>query len=240
MSLNHRWSKRVLWLGLMILARLIVASQGVWGARPGRTVGEVAPPLAVDRPAGAHGVCPSVQNTPFLTVVYGSVTVDGLPAPVGAVVEARSPRGDTVGCIVLANVGILPLMQIYGEDITANPPIPGMKDGELVSFYVDGLLAHASPSLVWRDDKDYHRVDLSVTTATDTPTPTLTHTPTATPAATPTPTTTPTATPTSTATATHTPTPTNTLTPTPTHTPTATSTETLAEYRLYLPLIIRR
>jgi hypothetical protein len=201
-----------------------------------------------------------VQNTPFLTVVYGSVVVDGLPASAGAVVEARSPRGDMVGCMVLANAGILPLMQIYGEDATANPPIPGMRDGELVTFYVDGFLAHASPPLVWRDDKDYHRVDLSVTTATATPTPTgtptatptntatSTPTPTNTPTATSTPTTTPTptptATPTYTATATHTPTPTSTptATATPTATLTATPTPTAipAEYRIYLPLIMRR
>jgi len=53
-------------------------------------------------------------------------------------------------------------MQIYGEDATASPPIPGMRDGETVAFYVDGQPATPSPSLVWHDDKNYHRVDLAV------------------------------------------------------------------------------
>ena len=169
-----------------------------------------------------------------MTIAYGYATVDGLPVSVGAVVEARSPRNDTVGCSAVTVAGIYPLMQIYGEDATASPPIPGMRDGEPVTFYVDGFLANASPLLVWHDDKDYHRVDLSVTTATDTPTATPTNTatstpiPTNTPTATSTPTTT--LTPTPTATSTNTPTATATRTPTPTptrtHTPTSTATPT--------------
>lgn len=131
-----------------------------------------------------------------MTVAYGAVTVDGNPAPVGTVVEARSPRGDTVGCQVVAAAGVYPLMQIYGEDTTATLPIPGMRDGEVVAFYVDGRLATASPTLIWHDDRNYHQVALSLTTPTVTNTPTRpptvtatpTHTPTRTPIVTSTPT----------------------------------------------------
>ena len=49
----------------------------------------------------AAGACPPVQNSTRMTIVYGSVTVDGLAAPVGSVVAACSPRGDVVGCTVV-------------------------------------------------------------------------------------------------------------------------------------------
>ena len=209
---------RTILLSLALLVGLIVGEWGAWAARPGRVADQPTQPVS-GQPAVTQGVCPPVQNTPYMTIAYGAVTVDGAPAPVGAVVEARSPRGDTVGCIVVATAGVYPLMQIYGEDVTAAPPIPGMREGETVAFYVDGRPATPSPSLVWHDDKDYHRVDLAVTG------------PTATPTATWTPTRTPTATPTRTPTATHTPTHTPTATHTPTHTPTATSTPTRTSTR---------
>ena len=121
-------------------------------------------------------------------------------------VEARNPRGNTVGCMVLANAGILPLMQIYGEDATASPPIPGMRDGETVAFYVDGQAAAICGGNwdgVWHDDKGYHQVTLCATSPS--PTPTATATPTETPTVTPTHT--PTVTPTATSSPTPTPTP---------------------------------
>ncbi len=227
---------RAILLGLALLVGLVVGGRGVWAARPGRVASEPTR-LIGGQPAAAQGVCPPVQNTPYLTIAYGAVTVDGAPAPVGAVVEARSPRGDTVGCIVVTTAGVYPLMQIYGEDATAAPPIPGMRAGETVAFLVDGRPATASPSLVWQADQEYHRVDLAAytPTATNTPTPTPTNTPTNVPTNTPVP---PTATytprpPTPTNTPTNTPvpptdtplptatpvTPTDTSTPTPTDTP---------------------
>jgi len=115
--------------------------------------------------ASVQGTCPAVQNTPSLTIVYGSVTLDGTPAPVGTVVEARSPRGDIVGCQALQSVGVLPLMQVYGED-NEPPPIPGMRDGEVIAFYVNGNLARATSTwdLKWHDDKAYHEITLDGTT----------------------------------------------------------------------------
>jgi hypothetical protein len=113
-------------------------------------------------PATLPGQCPPVQNTPRLTIVYGTLTVSGAPGEVGIAVEARSPRGDTVGCFVVQTAGHYGGMFVYGEDTTADPPIPGMRSGETVSFYVDALQASASPSLAWQDDKDIHEVNLSV------------------------------------------------------------------------------
>ena len=111
--------------------------------------------------------------------------VDGADAPVGTIVEAVSPRGDVVGCFEVTTAGHYGAMYIYGEDTSANPPIPGMRDGETVTFRVNGVVATATPSLTWHDDKAPHQVNLSATTPTptwtptDTPTPTETSTPSA-------------------------------------------------------------
>jgi hypothetical protein len=99
--------------------------------------------------------------TPSFSEVYGSLTINGAPAPVGTVVQAISPRGDTVGCFTVATAGQYGLMRIYGEDATANPPIPGMRAGELVAFRVNGASAVATPLFYWHDDKAPHRVDLA-------------------------------------------------------------------------------
>jgi hypothetical protein len=195
--------------------------------------------LAGANPASeVNNTCPPVQNTPYFTIAYGPVTINGLNAPAGTVVEARSPRSDVVGCFVVTSAGFYGTMFIYGEDINVSPPVPGMRAGEVVAFYLNGSAATANPVLVWANDQDLHEIALSVTGPTATPTqthtptttntPTNTATPTGTPTHTPTVTNTPTHTATPTSTPTHTPTATNTPTPsgTPTHTPTATNTPT--------------
>lgn len=139
-----------LWLPLL-LALAIGISAGLMG-------------LGGRRPVAA-GVCPPVPNTPFFTIVYGTVTLDGAPAPVGTVVEARSPRDDVVGCFVVSEAGNYGAMYVYGEDTSVSPPVPGMRAGEVVAFYVNGAEATASPELVWSNDRDLHRVDLSATAA---------------------------------------------------------------------------
>ncbi|HOT93196.1 MAG TPA: PKD domain-containing protein [Anaerolineae bacterium] len=105
-------------------------------------------------------VCPTVQNTPFFTIAYGTVTLDGQNVPVGTTVEARSPRGDVTGCFEVTAVGNYGMMYIYGEDTTVTPPIPGMRAGETVIFYVNGSSASAAPTLTWVDDKSWHQVNL--------------------------------------------------------------------------------
>jgi hypothetical protein len=67
-------------------------------------------------------------------IVYGEVKIAGTAAPAGTVVEARSPRGDTVGCKEVTTPGYYPTMYVYGED-NSQPPIPGMRAGETVACY---------------------------------------------------------------------------------------------------------
>ena len=83
--------------------------------------------------------------------VYGGVTIENVPAPVGTLVQAINPRGDTVGCFTVTDTGIYGDMPVYAEDATATPPIPGMRDGELVTFRVNGAQARVIPAIYWRE-----------------------------------------------------------------------------------------
>jgi hypothetical protein len=141
--------------GIVLLA-LIAA----WDApAPFRLSAAAGSPGSVN--LSAQAACPAVSGTPYLTIVYGSVQLDGTGAPVGTIVEAVSPRDDVVGCFVVHTAGYYGTMYVYGEDSAANPPIPGMRDGETVTFRVDGLVATASPLLVWHNDWTPHQIALS-------------------------------------------------------------------------------
>jgi hypothetical protein len=81
---------------------------------------------------------------------------------VEALVEAFSPRGDRVGCFEVTSLGLYGYMRVYGEDVSANPPIPGMRAGETVTFKVNGLPAQAMGDTAWQDDKVTRPVNLAV------------------------------------------------------------------------------
>lgn len=109
----------------------------------------------------------TVPDTPYFTEYYGTVTLDGQPAPAGTLVEAYSPRGDRAGCVQVTIPGFYPYMRVYREDLNANPPIPGMRPGDKVTFRVNNQVAQTDPSPVtWTDDMDQHPVNLAATLAT--------------------------------------------------------------------------
>ena len=104
--------------------------------------------------------CPPIQNTPFFTIVYGSVTLNGSQAPIGTLVKAYSPRNDLVGCFAVTTAGSYGTMYVYGEDTSVVPSIPGMRINEPVSFTINELPAAPTPVLLWTNDKDLHAVNL--------------------------------------------------------------------------------
>lgn len=115
--------------------------------------------------AAAQQTC-DVPGTPFFTEYYGTVTIDGSPAPAGTTVEAYSPRGDRAGCVEVTTAGYYPYMRVYREDPDANPPIPGMQSGDEVMFKVNGVVAQSDPSpITWTDDFGQHPVNLTATSA---------------------------------------------------------------------------
>ncbi len=139
--------------------RLVLIALCAYGASAAVTLGST-PGTTLARAGG----CPPVQNTPSFTIAFGTVKLDGSDAPVDSVVEARSPRGDTVGCFEVTTAGHYGFMYVYGQDSSVQPPIPGMRADETVTFYVNGSAATVSPELVWHDDRDPHEVAITGTT----------------------------------------------------------------------------
>jgi len=116
-------------------------------------------------PSDLQQTC-DVSDTDSFTEYYGTVTLDGGPAPAGTIVEAYSPRGDRAGCVEVIIPGFYPYMRVYGENLDANPPIPGMRLNDEVTFKVNGNVAQSDPSpAIWTDDWDQHPVNLSATSA---------------------------------------------------------------------------
>jgi hypothetical protein len=130
-------------------------------ARINASTGAMVNEIALEEETLPLGVGCDVQETPYFTEVYGAVQIAEEAAPAGSVIQAFSPRGETVGCFVADEAGQYGLMRIYGADTSANPPIPGMQDGELVAFRVNGAPAVAEPLLYWQDDHAAHQVDLN-------------------------------------------------------------------------------
>lgn len=102
-----------------------------------------------------------VQETPYFSETYGTVLIEDLNAPLGSVIQALSPRGDTVGCFTVTSEGNYGFMRIYGEDTSESPIIPGMRAGEMVEYRVNGAPAISSPLIYWNDDHASHRIDLN-------------------------------------------------------------------------------
>ena len=129
--------------------------------RTNASVGAMINEIALEEETLPVGLSCTVQETPYFSDSYGAVRITGANAPAGSVVQALNPRGDTVGCFTVTDDGQYGFMRIYGEDTTANPAIPGMRAGEMVSFKINGALAAASPLLYWQNDQVPHNVDLN-------------------------------------------------------------------------------
>lgn len=140
---------------LIFSALILIVSQVQGAFQPIDT-----PPLPV-LDAGIQSTCPAIANTPNFTFAYGDVLLNSATAPVGSIIQAKSPRGELVGCTMVTEAGKYGAIVIYGEDLTVTPSIPGMKSGEVVTFYINNLVATSSPSLYYASDKDLHSVNLS-------------------------------------------------------------------------------
>jgi hypothetical protein len=122
--------------------------------RAGEAVGKGRSPEA----RGSHTGCPPLWRTPWMTLVYGEVKVNGKPAPVGTVVEAITGDGTVAGCGVVKDAGKLGLTQVYG----GSENDPGFAEGETIRWRVNGTEANASITLTWSNDRDAHELTLSV------------------------------------------------------------------------------
>ena len=100
-----------------------------------------------------------VQPTPYFSLLYGSLQINGSPAPVGTRVEAITTAGEFVGCMETTSAGVFGLMSVFGAD---DQLIPGYSEGQEVVLRVNGLqITHVE--LAWSNDKAPHWLDVSTT-----------------------------------------------------------------------------
>ena len=186
----------------------------IWSAATAASSAQPAGPGG----AGSHAAAPNAPGIPH--AFYGAVTINGVAAPWGAMVEAR-------GVGVLTGVSGNPIAASpagqYGGPGAFDPKLiaqGSITDGTTITFYVDGFAAQcAEPNGAWLDSYPFKsgvvtQLNLRVEVATSTSTPT--------------------------ATATETATPEPTATETATLEPTSTATPTMSWWRrlLYLPLVM--
>lgn len=129
--------------------------------RTNASTGAMVNEIALEEETISTNAACVVKETPYFSETYGNVLINEFNAPVGSIVQAISPRGDTVGCFSVTNEGLYGFMRIYGEDTTAIPAIPGMRAGEIVSFRVNGAPAIATPTFYWNDDHATHNINLN-------------------------------------------------------------------------------
>lgn len=79
--------------------------------------------------------------TPVWTDFYGTVSVEGSPAPIGSVVEAFDSTGVICGRFIVSRVGSYGFMPVYGDDSQTPSIDEGMTQGEVPSFTVNGVSA---------------------------------------------------------------------------------------------------
>lgn len=129
--------------------------------RTNATTGAMVNEIALEEETVSAKTGCVVLETPYFSETYGSVLLEDLNAPLGSVIQALNPRGDTVGCFTVTTEGSYGFMRIYGEDTSETPIIPGMRTGEMVEYRVNGAPAIASPLFYWSDDHAAHNINLN-------------------------------------------------------------------------------
>lgn len=116
---------------------------------------------------------PAAAVTSKSMAVYGTLTIDGLPARAGDEVAAICPGNIVCGQYTVSMTGAYGFMSIYGDD-SGTPAVEGAKPGDPLTFRIwdagtglerdaQATLAGGSGSPVWLADLEIVRIDLSAT-----------------------------------------------------------------------------
>src|SRR3972149_5430259 len=81
-----------------------------------------------------QSICDQVKVTPYSSYFYGYVRSFGSFAPKGVVVTAKNSQGNVVGCQVVQEEGVMPILAVFGKD---DLETPGMNEGEEISFFIN-------------------------------------------------------------------------------------------------------
>ncbi|MBM3241053.1 T9SS type A sorting domain-containing protein [Candidatus Poribacteria bacterium] len=104
----------------------------------------------------------NVLSTPTNVDFYGSLTIDGKPAPVGTVVQAFDPQGMLCGKFTVKHAGTFGFAHVYGDDEMTPYKDEGARQGDVITFYVNGELAVADRLPIWTRDGDRTELNLEV------------------------------------------------------------------------------
>lgn len=115
-------------------------------------------PVPVVEPESSS-TCDVVQDTPYSTLVYGSVRIEGAAAPPETVVQVLTPREEVAGCFEVRENGAYGLVSVYGVDDDGTTP--GFADGEPLMIQV-GDCVPATTELLWSNDYDAHELHVNV------------------------------------------------------------------------------
>ena len=104
---------------------------------------------------------PPVQPTNEWVSFYCDQNLyQGIPLPVGSVVDAYDPDGDHVGSWMVSEAGKYGFMPVYRDDFTTEED-DGADPGDLISFYINGQPATADGPRVWTQNGDRFLVCLN-------------------------------------------------------------------------------
>lgn len=107
----------------------------------------------------SKSACDGLSPTPRLTIVYGSVNLNGEIAPIGTKIDFVTPRGAVAGCSVVTEAGNLVLTHVYGSD----EGVAGFESGETLEVWINGIPASLESPLNWEDDRDIHQIMVTTT-----------------------------------------------------------------------------
>ncbi len=120
-----------------------------------------APAGLAHRPATPKGHRDGVVPTPYWTDYYGTLSLNGSPAPVGTVVQVLDPDGVLCGEFVVHTPGQYGFLHVYGDDPTT-PEDEGAQPGDSLVFWCEGqVVGVARDSLAWTGDRRIFRLDLA-------------------------------------------------------------------------------
>lgn len=82
--------------------------------------------------------------------VFGSLLINGEPAPAGTVVQIVTPDGSVAGAAITDRAGKLGYTHVFGD-----PKGEGssFQEGEPLTFWINGIPAEASVSLTWSNEE---------------------------------------------------------------------------------------
>jgi hypothetical protein len=102
-------------------------------------------------------LCADAPASPYFTVLYGTLWLNGLLALPGTKVEVLTPRGDVAGCFTVQQGGRYGFVHVYGEDDIGTL---GFRADEAMTFRINGQEIVPATPMLWSDDKALHKVDL--------------------------------------------------------------------------------